>query len=197
MMRTLKFGLFVAIVALVNSQCDEKVEFAVVEAIKGVLEEFFAPYEPKADLYYNGRKSEALAEKLLLEKPFEVSFRVIRLDNTGKARLDFPSILLFDSIERYAMISSKIGQTNKNRAWPNHLVYLSQDENVDLEELLSENTDYEAAFKNGVYINVVNCTTIDLVTALKLQTKSVFDHFKAINRFTTDTMKWQNKTFFT
>jgi hypothetical protein len=51
--------------------------------------------------------------------------------------------------------------------------------------------------KNENFIKVVDDKTVDLVTSF-IYTPEIcsINNFKTINRFSTDTMKWQNETFF-
>jgi hypothetical protein len=52
--------------------------------------------------------------------------------------------------------------------------------------------------ENENFIDVVNDTTINLVTNFRFSPEkcNLSTNYKVINRFSTDTMKWQNKNFF-
>jgi hypothetical protein len=194
-MKTVKFFLLVAIIAVVDSQSNENMDLVVLKAIKGILQDFFEPRDPKVDLYFSGQKSEKLAEKVLLEKPSEVSIRVIRLDAVvNKTQIDFPSILLFDSDELYVNMLNNIAWTSKNGVWHNCLIYVPKTEEYEVTEALEE---YKIMSDHQNFINLINDSTVDLITSYKfLPGKCSSVQYKTINRFTTDTMKWQNTTFF-
>jgi hypothetical protein len=192
-MNTLKY-LLVLILKLVKTQSEENIEFAVLKAIKGALNDHFVVYEPKIDLYYYGPNSEVLAEKILQEKPLEVSVRVFPLGTMVRCQLDAPSILLFDSAEHYFNKFENITWKSKDRVWYNHLVYAPKKDKLDvIEHFAAENLDVE----NQNYLKIVNETTVDIVTSCKFAPgKCNIVQFKTINQFSTDTMMWQNKTFF-
>jgi hypothetical protein len=178
----------------VNSQSDKRKDLTALAAIKGVLKDHFAPYYPKIDLFFYGPESEAMVEKLLIGKPSEVSVRVIRLDPVLKTQLDFPSIFLFDSGEHFLEVDATIGWVSKNGVRHNHLIYAPKRGAVDIIEFLIQNNFSE---ENENIIKVVNDTTVDLVTSFFfLIEKCRLPHYKTINRFSTDTMRWENQTFF-
>jgi hypothetical protein len=97
----------------------------VLEAIKEVLKNHFAPLQPRMSLFYSGPNSEDLANELLLEKPPEISFRVICVDTVKKVEVDYPSILLFDSGQRFLERSHKIQWNGRYQEEHKQLVYVS------------------------------------------------------------------------
>jgi hypothetical protein len=64
-MKTLSLLLLFGVLVLVSSDKFYRTDLAVFGVIKGVLEDYFAPHEPKVDLYLFGPDSEVLASKLL------------------------------------------------------------------------------------------------------------------------------------
>jgi hypothetical protein len=193
-MKTLNLSFLVAVFVLVSSERNDRTDLVVFGAIKGVLEDHFAPHEPKVDLYFSGPDSEDLANKLLREKPAEVSVQVIRLDGFKQVQLNSPSILLFDSGEHHLKVYYNITWTSKSGLWHNHLVYAPKTGALDV---LAEFSRLNMSYENQNFIEIVNDTTVDLVTAFSFSPeKCNSPHYKTINRFSTNTMKWQNQTFF-
>jgi hypothetical protein len=192
----LKLSLLLALFVMVNSQSGGKTEFVVLQAIKAVLRDHFTRHEQKVDLYFYGPSSEDLAEKLLREKPLEVSLRLFRLDEprSNAFQIDFPSILLFDSAEHYGKMWGKIKWHSDNGEFHNHLVYAPKTGKL---EIISRLSELAIAFENQNFITVVNETAIDLVTSFSFSPNHCnTPRYKTINQFSTNTMKWQNETFF-
>jgi hypothetical protein len=193
MMKTLKFAIYLTFIVIASSQSTAKSEFAVLEAIKGILRNHFATHEQKIDLIFNGPNSENLAEGLLRGKPEEVSCRVISLDQVDEIQPDFPSIILFDSFEYLKQTSNKIKEISEDGVWHNHLLYVPKG-NFDIIEILTQKNIVK---ENHNFISVVNDTTVDLVTGFRfLPGVCSSAVYKTINRFSTDAMTWHNKTFF-
>jgi hypothetical protein len=160
-MKTLKFSLLLAVLVLAKSQSLDKMDWVAFEAIKGVLEHHFAVHQPKVDLYFCGPTSAVLANKLLREKPVEVSIRVIDIDNVDMLHIDVPSIVLFDSGEHFNRSDHKLAILGKYGARQNSLVYAPKKGEIDVIAHLSE---INFAYENENYIRVVNDSTVDLVT---------------------------------
>jgi hypothetical protein len=193
-MKTLKLVLLSAVSLSVMCQSDKKTEMAVRGAIKGVLTDHFAIYEPKVDLFFNGPNSEDLAVKILRGMPVEISVRVFRLDNLASIEMTSPSVFLFDSSMTYLKFLQKKIFMSKDRTLPNHLVYVPQKGGTDLIARLSEE---KIAIENQSLLNIVNDTTADLVTSYKYAPGLCNSaHYKTINRFATNRMTWQNESFF-
>jgi hypothetical protein len=205
-MKMVKVFLFVIFLALVNSQSLakfgletlEESELTAVEAIKGSLKQHFAVYQWSIDLIYCGSKSEALAEKVLHEKPLEVKIRVINLDAVKIASITGPAIILFDSVDKYEESKNKLSWiVNKElwlKAFPNILFFVPKRGNLDfIEQLASKPIHIEGAS----YLRVVNDTTVDFVTSFMFEPgKCREPQYKTINRFSRSSMKWDNETFF-
>jgi hypothetical protein len=162
-MRGIKFCLSLAVFFKLNSCRDEK-DFVVIEAIKGVVIDHFSPNEPKFNLFWNGLDSEILANKLLREMPFEVSVRVIRLDPATRSQIEYSSILLFDSAEHYMNMYSSIVWMNINAVRHNNLVFAPKRFGRDL---IATNKELNSGVENESLINIVNNTTVDLVTGFR------------------------------
>jgi hypothetical protein len=192
-MKTFKLFLFLESFVLLRFLSAENTEL-VVEAIKGVLTHHYAPFEPKIDLLFNGPKSEILAEKLLQQKPYDISVRVFRLDTVRAVQTDFPSILLFDSVEYFLGVVIKIKFWNERGIWFNHLIFSPNYGKIDIIEYLnSSNT----AVENLNFIKIVNDSTVDLVSSSRFSPGMCNKiHYNAINQFSANTLKWHNKTFF-
>jgi hypothetical protein len=192
-MKVQKFSLILAVFVLVNSQSNEKVDLTVLKAITGVMTSYFAPHEPKVDVIFSGPKSEDLAEKILQEKPMEVSVRVIKLDDIQRIE-PAPSIVLFDSGEHYQRSVFQTSPTNMEGDWPTRLIYVPKTGKADILEIWSE---AKFGFENENFISIVNTTTVDLVTGFRFspgECNSI--QYRAINQFSTNNMKWQNENFF-
>jgi hypothetical protein len=193
-MKTLKLVLLVTVFVLVNSQIDDKTDFAVFKAIIEILKNHFAGHEPKVDFYFSGPRSETLVNKLLWAKPLGISARVIQLDSFEKSELEFPSILLFDSDERYEQMFSKINWMNRNGVLYNNLVYAPK---IGKRDPVATYDDKLFGVFSSYYINIVDDKTINLATSFKYLHEDCHErHFTTINRFSTDTMTWENESFF-
>jgi hypothetical protein len=194
-MKTPEIWLVATVFLLAGSQSAEvqkKVDAVVSEAIKGIVHNYFAVKEPKIDLYFCGPKSETLAENLLREKPQDVIFSVKSFQTIESAVLSSPSILLFDSYDDFYKFFVELGKVSTPK--PNFLFYIPRKGNQ------SVILDYAAKsdeIENANFIDVVNGTTVDLVTSFLFEPgKCKLPQYKTINRFSTDNMKWDNDTFY-
>jgi hypothetical protein len=205
-MKTLEVFLFVVFLVLVNSQSLVKfgletfaeAELVAVEAIKEFLKQYFAVYDWSIDLIYCGSKSEALAEKLLLEKPLDVKMRVIKLDAVDRAQLAVSTIILFDSVEKYESSKKKLSwvvdEKENLNAFPNILFFVPKRRNLEFVEWLSSRSKH---IEGANFLRVVNDKTVDLVTSFMFEPgKCREPQYKTINRFSRSNMKWDNETFF-
>jgi hypothetical protein len=195
-MRTLKLWVLLAASVIVNSQNNKNADFVVLEAIKGVLKSYFVPLQANMKLIFSGPKSEVLANKLLLEIPIGITFRVIKLEAVSafkKLQIDDPSIFLYDSNEHFGQGMHKI-QWWSYTGIHNHLIYAPAE---NQNEVIANTSTKNLVAENQNYIIVVNDTTVDLVTSFRFMPgKCNFAQYNTINRFSTDTMKWENETFF-
>jgi hypothetical protein len=102
-MKTLKLWLLATAFVIGNSQLEEKfalkilesADFTALEAIKGVLKDFFVPNEPKVDLF--SCRAKTFAMELPREKPEEIVMRVKNLDLLKNVILARFSIILMES----------------------------------------------------------------------------------------------------
>jgi hypothetical protein len=169
-------------------------EFAALQAIKGVLKQHFVLHEPKVDFFFSGPKSEDLADELLRDMTIDISIRVIRLDKVEEPQINFPSIFLFDSDDYFYDMTYKIEWASKTGVFHNHLIYAPRRRQIDIIAYLSQ---MNFAFENQNFIKIVNDTTVDLVTSFRFTPGNCNStNYKAINRFSTKTMKWEDETFF-
>jgi hypothetical protein len=205
-MKTLKLVVLVAAYVLVNCekvekfglQVREKSELVVAEAIKGMLTGHFAVKEPHINLVYFGKRSQALAEKLLREKPIEVTARLFGVADVDKFNVDSPTIALFDSAEHYINVSYKLAnkklRLSEDMQYPNTLFFVPKRGEIDV---LAKYAEASVPLVNTNFIQIVNDTTIDLVTIFNFDSgKCGQANYRTINRFSTSNWKWENETFF-
>jgi hypothetical protein len=201
-MKTLEVLLLVAVFVTVNCHTKqafdlkmyEKAELTVIEAIKKLFQNYYCLEEPKVDIMYIGMRSEALAEKLLCEKPPEVSLRVIRLEELDQVNLSSPAILLVDSYELYYKHFIKINKNNLHPVWSNLLIFVPV---VNGQDLIAAYQAHSVAIDNANFLRIVNDSTVDLVTGFSFEPgKFRQPQYKTINRFSASNMKWDNDTFF-
>lgn len=197
-MKTFRYLLLLAVIALVNSQSGRKFsleDFLVVEAIKGIFKTHFAVKQSKVDLIFDGPKSELLAGKVLRQKPLEVSVRLLKLDILSKSPFTFPTIFLFDSGEDFDKYEKTLSQNslvnNQASVTPNLLFYVAAKGNR------LEFKDRLVSIGNSNFIKIVNDSTIDLVAGYFVGSEQCGStQYKRINRFSARNMKWENEIFF-
>jgi hypothetical protein len=203
-MKTLKvFVLLTACTLVISEESDKtglevikKTDFAVAEAIKGMLNGHFAVREHQIDLFYCGWKSRALAEKVLREKPIGVTVGLFRIDEVSELYASRPSIVLFDSGEDFKKFGNRLKYKQERGALilPNILFFVPKRGQIDVVAYYA-NTSFP--FVNTNFIQIVNETTVDLVTNFKFESgKCGKHHYKTINRFSTSNLKWENETFY-
>lgn len=191
-MKTVKLFLFAVFLASLNAQSTARVDFKVFQAIKAILKDYFSVKEPKIDLYYFGYQSETLSNYLLQEK--DLSFRVLKLNETTKFQVDFPSLFLLDSIEHFMKIYHQITWMSKNPVWYKNIIYVSSKISAKFVEILLEKGMLNG---NQNIIQVVNDTTIQLAGNRRFSPKLCHvPHFETNNQFSPKTMSWQKETFF-
>jgi hypothetical protein len=205
-MKTFKALVLVIAFVLVNSekvekfglQVSENTELVVAEAIKGMLTGHFTVKEPHIDLVYSGRRSQALAEKLLLGKPIGVRVRLFKIADVDKFYFDSPTIALLDSGEDFENIKHKLAYKKHRLSsfvkYPNVLIFVPKRGEIDK---VAEFTHKLTPLVKTNFIQIVNDTTVDLVTNFNFESgKCGKAHYKTINRFSTSNWKWENETFF-
>jgi hypothetical protein len=203
-MKTLKVFVLLTACTLVNSEESDntglevikKTEFVVAEAIKAMLNGHFAVKDPQIDLFYYGWRSQALAETLLREKPIGVSVRLFRVDRFSELFYSHPTIVLFDSGEDFEKFGNRLKYKWERHAVvaPNVLFFVPKRGPMDL---VAYYANTSAAFLNTDFIQIVNETTVDLVTNFKFESgKCGQEQYKTINRFSTSNLKWENRTFY-
>lgn len=173
----------------------EEVDLTAFSAIKGVINGYFAIYKPDIDLFYCGPKSEALAQKLLREKPLEISIRPTKVEATDILPIHLPAIFLVDSNEHLDLTADKmVFQLVNSPKSQNLLVFNSERETQDIFGHESQRNTLKF-LENANYIRAVNESTVDLITSFWFEEgKCWTPQFKAINRFSGS--KWDNETFY-
>jgi hypothetical protein len=188
---------FVVSLLLVNSHVEGnhlKEDFTVLQSIKGALKDYYALKEPNVHLINCGNKSEILAEKLLREKPPNVTLHVTRLKAVANITVKFPAIILYDSGELFKQFETRIVPHTNVQIFPNLLVFVPKRGKVDI---LAELTARSIAVENTNFINIVNDSTVDLVTSFMFEPgKCKQAQYKTINRFSLINMNWDSDTFF-
>lgn len=195
-MYLLKLCSFLVIVSA--SQSARQQDFVVVKSIKRLLTGHFAVHQPKVDLLFYGKNSEKLTQNILRENCSGVHVRVVNVGSFSKVPIKSPSIILFDSADdfekalRNQNIIFLIGNSWKNVA-ENHVIYAPQGRS-SLQGVLMTLTK---PIDNQNFLHVVNDSTVDLISGFMFsQGKCRKSDYKVVDRFSTSTMQWQNKSFF-
>lgn len=196
-MKKFNFALVLSVFVLAHGQVEpETTEYEyqmMFEAIKKLLRDHFVPNEPKVDFYYSGNSSEDLAE-FLLQANLDLSVTVTRFDVVQKVQINFPSVLLFDSMTHYWNAAKKITWTSKNDLWLNQLIYVLNLGDADPIEEFSKIGHF---VENQSIIKYISDVTIDLITGFRFSPGVCgYLRHKTINQFSNETLTWHNKTFF-
>jgi hypothetical protein len=200
-MKTLGVFLCVAIFVLVESHKSSdfryaKEDFAVFHAIKGVLQNYHSLKEPNVHLISGGNSSRDLAEKILLELPVGVTMHVTNIDAVQNVPNNEPAIVLFDSGELYMKHIDKFKPAIRLQVpvYPNRIFFVPKRGEIDLLAAIQAQSNYT---DNDNFIKIVNDSTVDLITSFNFEAgKCGQPQYKVINRFSTNSMKWDNETFF-
>lgn len=190
-MKIWNFIAFLALLASVNSLSFERVAF---EAFKALISEYFASELLKLNFIFQGQKSQDLAEKLIREAS-NITLELHKFGNSSKIAVELPSIFLFDDSSEFLKGLSRTRHFDSDGKYPNNIVYVrrKKEENF-LTELFEE---AEVPFENRNFINIVDESTVHLVTSFRFQAQNCDKiPYKTINRFSMTTMKWENRIFF-
>lgn len=85
-------------------------------------------------------------------------------------------------------------QNSHTKKFPKTIVYIIDEQNLNMIEMLSSLND---AVDNQNFIKAVNESTVDLVTSYRFSPgRCMSAIYKTINQFSSNTVKWENDTFF-
>jgi hypothetical protein len=200
-MKTLGVFLCVVIFVLVESHKSSdiryaKEDFVVFHAMKGVLQNYHSLKEPNVHLIYGGNKSQDLAEKILLELPVGVTMHVTNIDAVEKVSNNKTAIILFDSGEVYSKYMNRFEDDSQVQVpvYPNRVVFVPKRGKIDLLANIQAHSRYT---DNTNFIKIVNESTVDLIASFNFEAGKCWQpQYKVINRFSINSMKWDNDTFF-
>jgi hypothetical protein len=192
------FLVLLLLKSLVNCDQYNNEQTFVVEAISGVLVEYFAKnYQNKKFITVGDRGGFAstITELLIQKIPGRITVQVATNNNNNNMRdLKSPTIILLDSLQHLDELMNWLPHFDDSRGtWHKHLLYV---EGLTTDDIITRYQTDPAISEVGFLVNY-DGLSIELASAFWFSPHKCHENqIKTINKFTRHNGRWENSNFY-